>query len=126
MMSLLRWTNQSEIGAGDQPQDRQSAVSIDRQIAGAVVSHRARLSGRHTELIVVRVDAEIWFRNSVSKSIRLIDGAIAPAIVRVGLRVILPTLSPLPSVNLTGRTQSIQKIVLFGRHHAPDAPALTI
>jgi hypothetical protein len=28
MMSLLRWINQSEIGAGDQPQDRQSADAV--------------------------------------------------------------------------------------------------
>jgi hypothetical protein len=30
MMSLLRWTNQSEIGTGDQPQNRQSATEGKR------------------------------------------------------------------------------------------------
>ena len=43
----------------------------------------------------------------------LIERAVAPAIIAVGLRVILPTLAPLPAVNLTGRTQSIQRIVVI-------------
>jgi hypothetical protein len=67
------------------------AVGINRKIAGAVESHRAALSAGNTQPVVRDVDREIFFVDAGSVGARLVDGAIAIAVVVVSL---LPKLSP--------------------------------
>ena len=87
---------------------RGGAVSICGQVAGIIVGHRACLSARYRQTIVVRICAELRARNA-GRSVVVIDRPIAPAVIN---KLLLPKQVGVAGVFVHLR-QSIQRVVFI-------------